>query len=106
LEQLKKLKILSLQSNRITKLEGLEELRGLDQLYLSHNGVKKLEGLENNVCQWAAALLHTKLISLQTLLTTLDVGNNFIPAIENISHLTQLEELWVRILLEYAAYTC
>lgn len=49
LENLKKLKILSLQSNRITKLEGLEELKVLDQLYLSHNGVEKLEGLENNV---------------------------------------------------------
>jgi len=49
LESLKKLKILSLQSNRITTLEGLEELKELDQLYLSHNGIKRLEGLENNV---------------------------------------------------------
>jgi len=87
-------------------LEGLEELRDLDQLYLSHNGVKRLEGLENNVCQLAATFFTRNLISLQTLLTTLDVGNNFIPAIENISHLTQLEELWVRILLEYSVYTC
>ena len=46
---LKKLKILSIQSNRITKLEGLEELENLDQLYLSHNGIKKIEGLERNV---------------------------------------------------------
>jgi len=30
-------------------------------------------------------------------LTTLDVSNNFIPAIENISHLINLEELWVRL---------
>lgn len=46
---LKKLKILSLQSNRITKLENLEELNDLEQLYLSHNGVKRIEGLEHNV---------------------------------------------------------
>ena len=46
---MRKLKILSLQSNRIIKLEGLEELKELDQLYLSHNGIKRLEGLENNV---------------------------------------------------------
>jgi protein phosphatase 1 regulatory subunit 7 len=49
LESLKKLKILSMQSNRITKLEGLEELKELDQLYLSHNGIEKIEGLEQNV---------------------------------------------------------
>jgi len=31
----------------------------------------------------------------QNKLRTLDVGANFIPAIENISHLVSLEELWV-----------
>ncbi|KAJ7684909.1 hypothetical protein DFH06DRAFT_1118563 [Mycena polygramma] len=55
--------ILSLQSNRITKLEGLEELDTLEELYLSHNGVQHLEGLEKNLK-----------------LTTLDLGNNFIPS--------------------------
>ena len=49
LENLKKLKILSIQSNRITKLEGLEGLENLEELYLSHNGIQKLEGLEKNV---------------------------------------------------------
>lgn len=29
-------------------------------------------------------------------LTTLDIGNNFISLIENLSHLKLLEELWVR----------
>ena len=50
LSELRKLKILSLQSNRITKLEGLDQLVSLEELYLSHNGVERLEGLENNVC--------------------------------------------------------
>jgi protein phosphatase 1 regulatory subunit 7 len=50
----------------------------LEELYLSHNGVERLEGLENN-----------------TKLRTLDVGVNFVPAIENISHLVSLEELWL-----------
>jgi protein phosphatase 1 regulatory subunit 7 len=49
LSQLKRLKILSLQSNRITVIEGLEELTNLEELYLSHNGVKRLEGLDGNV---------------------------------------------------------
>ena len=30
-------------------------------------------------------------------LRTLDVGNNFIERLENISHLTNLEELWVSL---------
>ena len=46
------MKILSIQSNRIVKLEGLEELETLEELYLSHNGIEKIEGLENNVCSY------------------------------------------------------
>jgi protein phosphatase 1 regulatory subunit 7 len=38
-----------MQSNRITKIEGLEDLLNLEELYLSHNGLKKIEGLEKNV---------------------------------------------------------
>ncbi len=34
----------------------------------------------------------------QTKLTTLDVGNNSIPEIENLSHLRHLTDLWVRII--------
>jgi protein phosphatase 1 regulatory subunit 7 len=49
LSKLSSLKILSLQSNRITKIEGLDQLANLEELYLSHNGVERLEGLENNV---------------------------------------------------------
>ena len=33
---------------------------------------------------------------VQVKLTTLDIGNNFISVIENLSHLKLLEELWVR----------
>jgi protein phosphatase 1 regulatory subunit 7 len=35
----------------------------------------------------------------QSKLTTLDVGSNFIPEIENLSHLSHLTELWVRMAL-------
>lgn len=54
------LRILSIQSNRLTKIEGLDGLVNLEELYLSHNGLKKLEGLEKNVsvsteCSWAGA---------------------------------------------------
>jgi protein phosphatase 1 regulatory subunit 7 len=46
---LKSLRVLSIQSNRITKLEGLEELAALEELYISHNGLGKIEGLDKNV---------------------------------------------------------
>ena len=36
-------------------------------------------------------------VFLQKNLKTLDFGTNLIPAVENISHLTSLEELWVRV---------
>lgn len=40
---------MDLQSNRITKIEGLQNLINLKELYLSHNGIEVIEGLENNV---------------------------------------------------------
>ena len=43
-------------------------------------------------------------ISLQKQLKTLDLGTNFIPVIENISHLTSLEELWVRVFVTKGAH--
>lgn len=36
---------------------------------------------------------------MQLKLQTLDIGNNRIPKIENISHLEALEEFWVRLVL-------
>eukprot|EP00794_Sanderia_malayensis_P015347 gene15346-16923_t len=68
---------LSLKSNRIIKLEGLENLRNLQEFYISHNGIQKIEGLDNNLN-----------------LTTLDVAGNRIDKIENVSQLKQLEEFW------------
>ncbi|KAK0500554.1 L domain-like protein [Armillaria luteobubalina] len=78
LTPLTSLRILSLQSNRLTRITGMEGLVNLQELYLSHNGIEKLEGLQDNVN-----------------LTTLDIGNNVVPAIEGIDHLIQLEELWM-----------
>jgi len=51
LENLTKLKIISIQSNRITKIEGLDMLVNLEEFYISHNGIEKIEGLNNNVSQ-------------------------------------------------------
>ncbi|XP_045054056.1 protein phosphatase 1 regulatory subunit 7 isoform X1 [Desmodus rotundus] len=66
------------QSNRLTKIEGLQSLVNLQELYLSHNGIEVIEGLENN-----------------NKLTMLDIASNRIKKIENISHLTELQEFWM-----------
>lgn len=99
LDKLTNLKILSLQSNRITKIENLEKLENLEELYLSHNGVESMEGLEHNVSDSGMMQDMITEVAFQNKLKTLDIGANFIPAIENISHLTSLEELWVRLSL-------
>ena len=66
----------------------------LEELYISHNGLEKLEGLENNV---GITRFHgfSKTQCFKVKLTTLDVGNNQISIIENISHLKALKEFWV-----------
>ena len=85
LDKLTKLKLLSVQSNRLVKIEGLEALVKLEELYISHNGIKRLEGLDTLVN-----------------LVTLDVANNFVKRIESVSHLTKLEEFWVsQVMLIY-----
>lgn len=79
LSTLKKLKILSIQSNRITAFENLEGLGdSLEELYISHNGLSSLKGLEE---------LHK--------LRVLDVGANRIEKIEALENAKGLEEFWV-----------
>lgn len=74
---LSNLKILSIQSNRLTSITGLSSLKSLEELYISHNALTSLSGLESN-----------------TALRVLDISNNQISKLEGISHLTHLEELW------------
>lgn len=40
LQSLSKLKLLSIQSNRIVNIENLDGLVNLEELYLSHNGIQ------------------------------------------------------------------
>jgi protein phosphatase 1 regulatory subunit 7 len=101
---LKKLKLLSIQSNRITKLEGLEQLESLEELYISHNGITEIEGLEKVVwfigcsecfCPLNHYNMITFLLVSKVNLTTLDLASNEISRVQNISHLNKLEEFWV-----------
>jgi protein phosphatase 1 regulatory subunit 7 len=77
LDSLATLQTLSIQCNRLTKIQGLSHLTQLTELYLSENGIEQIEGLE--------ALVN---------LRVLDLAANRIKKIENIAHLQQLEEFW------------
>jgi protein phosphatase 1 regulatory subunit 7 len=71
------LKILSIQSNRIRTIAGLDNLPQLEELYISHNALTTLEGLE-------------KVSGLRVL----DISNNQVGSIKGLKHLKELEELW------------
>lgn len=74
---LRSLKLLSIQSNRLTSISGLSELTNLEELYISHNALSKISDLDNN-----------------TELRVLDISNNPVLHLESLSHLSHLEELW------------
>ena len=74
---LSNLKILSIQSNRLPAITGLESLTNLEELYISHNALDQISGLENN---------HK--------LRVLDISNNRITHLTNLKHLEHLEEVW------------
>ncbi|KAJ5244374.1 hypothetical protein N7489_004470 [Penicillium chrysogenum] len=77
LDNLSNLRIISIQSNRLTKITGLSALPKLEELYLSHNAITELAGLESNET-----------------LRVLDFSNNQVSHLEHLSSLKNLEELW------------
>lgn len=78
METLQNLRILSLQSNRLTSISGLEALANvLEELYLSHNGITSIEGLR-----------------MLRRLRVLDISNNKIENLEHINQNEDLQELW------------
>lgn len=77
LDSLTNLRVLSIQSNRLTTITGLSNLPKLEELYLSHNAVTDLSGLEKN-----------------TTLRVLDFSNNQVTHLDHLSTLKNLEEVW------------
>ncbi|KAK3031745.1 hypothetical protein RJ639_036625 [Escallonia herrerae] len=69
---LKCIKKISLQSNHLTSISGLEECIAVEELYLSHNGISKMEGLST-------------LVNLRVL----DVSANKLSAVNGIENLNQ-----------------
>lgn len=72
------LTFLTLQANRLTKIEGLETLVQLKELYLSENFITKIEGLNT-------------LVNLEIL----DIAYNKIEDLENIEKNCNLTDLWL-----------
>ena len=73
-----KLTFLTLQANKLSKVEHLDKLVNLKELYLSQNFIEKMEGL-----------------STLTKLEILDMANNRISKIEGIENLSELTDLWL-----------
>lgn len=71
------LKILSIQSNRLSSIQGLEDLKSLEELYISHNALTEISGLDKS-----------------PKLRVLDISNNQVAHLSNLQHLENLEEVW------------
>ncbi|KAF0772762.1 hypothetical protein AaE_002245 [Aphanomyces astaci] len=78
LEALAKLKIISVQSNRLVSIENLDANANLQEVYLSHNGIAAIQN-----------------ISHLSKLLILDLGANRIPRIPDMASLQSLEDLWL-----------
>ena len=74
---LSNLRILSIQSNRISEIEGLESLLNLEELYIADNHLTTLSGLEENRG-----------------IRILDISRNQIQELKYLRHLSHLEEFW------------
>lgn len=77
LDTLANLRILSIQSNRLTTIANLTSLASLGELYISHNALTSISGLTNN-----------------PKLRVLDVSNNQIAHLSGLENVPALEELW------------
>ncbi len=75
------LRLISLQSNRLTQLEGLNTCTALEELYVSHNGLK-------------AAWL-SELRAAHSTLTVLDLAANHISGPLDVVGFTALADLWL-----------
>jgi len=85
ISNLRKLRRLDVQSNRLTSVDNLTGLEDtLEELYLAHNGIDD-EG----------AMQPTGLALDFKELTTLDLGKNRLTSCKPFAHLITLNELWV-----------
>jgi protein phosphatase 1 regulatory subunit 7 len=73
------LRLLSMQSNRVARLDDIPPFPALEELYLSHNGVEDLALLAPSLC---------------ATLRVLDVGYNRVTSLTPLPLCASLKELW------------
>jgi len=87
IRNLKKLRRLDLQSNRLTKIENLlTQVDTLEELYLAHNAIDD---------HGASTPDNSGLALPFTVLTTIDLSRNHLTSTKPFQHLECLEELWI-----------
>ncbi|CAK7268906.1 protein phosphatase regulatory subunit Sds22 [Sporothrix epigloea] len=100
---LPKLRLLSIQSNRIHDLSPLKDVPTLEELYVSHNALTSLvsltgrpEAVDETTTVTSADQAETTDAAPQTLplLRVLDISNNQITSFSGTEHLSALEEVW------------
>ncbi|KAI3660947.1 hypothetical protein MP638_004723 [Amoeboaphelidium occidentale] len=120
LQNFKRLKVLELGANRLSRIEGLENLQELEELYLGKNKISKLEGLDSLKKLRVLSIQSNRLVKIEGLeeleeleelymshnglerlenlhcrkLKVLDVGNNKLKRLEGLQQLEKLEEFW------------
>lgn len=84
------LKRLSVQQNRVTRLQGLTAMPNLEELYLSHNGITWSD--EEHVTAEEATLGGLQHL---TALHTLDLASNHVTTLQGLQCMTALVDLWL-----------
>ncbi|KAL3897765.1 MAG: hypothetical protein SGCHY_003195 [Lobulomycetales sp.] len=93
-----RLRFLSYDANRISKIEFLDNLANLIKLEMSDNQIKEIEGLSSLVQLRVLVLGNNQISRIKNLqglakLESLDLRGNQISEIENIDHLSNLRSL-------------
>ena len=100
---------LSLQSNRLTSMEGLGGCQHLEELYLSHNGIACLQVCFLLSCSKYGVPVSSSIsltipspwscivqgLASLSRLKILDVSNNKVSEVEGLEHLHHLQDLWL-----------
>ncbi|XVF06836.1 hypothetical protein REPUB_Repub06bG0085300 [Reevesia pubescens] len=89
---LRRIKKISLQSNRFTSMTGFEQCVTLEELYVSHNGIAKMEGLSTLVNLRVLDVSSNKLTNFTCKLEDLWLNNNQIESLENIANAVSIQE--------------
>ncbi len=87
-------KRLSVQQNRVTRLQGLAQLPNLEELYLSHNGITWSESRDSSDHVTAEDPALGGLVHL-TALHTLDLASNHVTTLAGLQCMTALVDLWL-----------